>query len=142
MVKVKNKKAFIGLIAITIVVVAAVVCVIYFVDKYMDVELEQISINQEVQNDEYSFKVLDLQKEDSSEKTIIRVNIVIEAKKSLKLKERDFKVNGAVPISSENFSSSLGENEKVEFSLYYEIESEQLQFLEYDKYKVALGNIM
>ena len=61
---------------------------------------------------------------------------------SLKLKERDFKVNGAVPISSENFSSSLGENEKVEFSLYYEIESEQLQFLEYDKYKVALGNIM
>ena len=142
MVKVKNKKAFIGLIAITIVVVAAIVCVIYFVDKYMDVELEQISINQEVQNDEYSFKVLDLQKEDSSEKTIIRVNIVIEAKKSLKLKERDFKVNGVVPISSENFSSSLGENEKVEFSLYYEIESEQLQFLEYDKYKVALGNIM
>lgn len=142
MVKVKNKKAFIGLIAITIVVVAAIVCVIYFVDKYMDVELEQISINQEAQNDEYSFKVLNLQKEDTSEKTIIRVNIVIEAKKSLKLKESDFKVNGAVPISSENFSSSLGENEKVEFSLYYEIESEQLQFLEYDKYKVALGNIM
>lgn len=142
MVKVKNKKAFIGLIAITIVVVAAVVCVIYFVDKYMDVELEQISINQEAQNDEYSFKVLDLQKEDTSEKTIIRVNIVIEAKKSLKLKEKDFKVNGAVPISSENFSSSLGKNEKAEFSLYYEIESEQLQFLEYDKYKVALGNIM
>lgn len=142
MVKVKNKKAFIGLIAITIVVVAAIVCVIYFVDKYMDVELEQISINQEAQNDEYSFKVLNLQKEDTSEKTIIRVDIVIEAKKSLKLKESDFKVNGAVPISSENFSSSLGENEKVEFSLYYEIESEQLQFLEYDKYKVALGNIM
>lgn len=142
MVKVKNKKAFIGLIAITIVVVAAIVCVIYFVDKYMDVELEQISINQEVQNDEYSFKVLNLQKEDTSEKTIIRVDIVIEAKKSLKLKESDFKVNGAVPISNENFSSSLGENEKVEFSLYYEIESEQLQFLEYDKYKVALGNIM
>lgn len=139
---IKNKKIFIGLVILTIVVIAAVVLTVFLVNKYVDVEPQTIEINKLAENDDYTFIVKSMKVEKYENFAKIELCIEINAKKTIRLKEKDFTVNGLKASSSEGFLTSISKGQKNEFKLYYDVSSTQVQFLKYDKYRVALGNVL
>lgn len=134
----KNKR-FIGLVLLTIVIIIGIVLTVFLVNKNSTVE--KLDIKEVGYSNNYSFCVSDIKTMPVDDYVELSVHIVIDAKKTIKVSEDDFKVNGINPKSSENFKEKIS-SEKVEFVLKYDIKTNELLYLTFESFKVALASVM
>ena len=142
----KKKKVIriVTFVALTIVVILAVVLTMYFVQKNdKDKKIEYITgdINQTIENGSYNYKVYDLKSYQVEEgKARLVISIEIEAKEDLALNLSDFKVENYALESESGFKNSLNSGEKLDFQLNYVVKLDhKLLYLIYNNIKINLG---
>ena len=142
----KKKKVFrIGVfVALTIVVILAVVLTMYFVQKAEDktkIEYKIGDVGTTIENGAYNFKVKDLKPDPIDDDHVkLQIYIEIEPNEDLNLNLADFKLSDYTLESQSGFNSSIKSGEKIEFQLNYVVKLDQeLLYLIYNNIKIRLG---
>ena len=131
-------------VALTIIVILAIVLTMYFVqknDEKNNIDYISGEIGKTIENGSYYFKVYDLKSEGVDEENVrLTIYIEIQAKEDLELNIDDFKLDNYALESQSGFNNSINSGEKLDFQLNYVVKSDnKLLYLIYNNIKIALG---
>ena len=131
-------------VALTIIVILAIVLTMYFVqknDEKNNIDYINGEIGKTIENGSYYFKVYDLKSEEASEENVrLTIYIEIQAKEDVELNIDDFKLDNYALESQSGFNNSIKSGEKLDFQLNYVVKCDnKLLYLIYNNIKIALG---